>query len=233
MAVGNYSLEPEIGRQLPPKGPRNHPWSAFEAYYLDQAGTGPASFAQGGKFTTMLFLQDAPCFLEYQAHFPISASTVNQWDFPFYSAEGIEGSPPLGMFTPDETDLDPYQEFIGTTVTNGVRVRGYVDVSGLPMFGIERWRYFPPPPRLVLANANMRVRVFTQAPVLYGPMSLGEMSPDQFDQSTHITTQAIILHETMYTQAIQDAGDVYIYTAFGGADDTRAQVVGIYRQGQE
>jgi hypothetical protein len=184
----------------------------------------PIRLAAGNVLFALMFLQDSPIYQVGQMRFPsevvqYTTSGLDTVDITYDATVMTTEAPSVGstattgfsqILIPDTAgSIPPKQNVKGLTPTNRVRVSGYpLGYSA----GLN-------PPRV--QNPFGTIEVISEGAVLSGQQLWGGLLDTQAG-----VVQQIVLNETAYTQAIQDAGDVIDYTF--GPIRILLEVVGIW-----
>lgn len=189
---------------------------------LDQDTLTVSVFNQTGitPIPLFLFMHDAPCMLFAQSRYEggirfTDAPTGETYDIPQLhfgeqiqqvgNVDAVPITTVLAAASITPADAEQGERISGNTLTNAVGVTGYayeiplLDQSLLDDAGED-------------VTPSVAVCAIGQSGVVRGPNSTGE--PLAYDGTgvAHANATAVILRESDYTQAMRDAGNVYVDT---------------------
>jgi hypothetical protein len=200
------------GRIQPPSGPRNHHNTVHKAMMVGGEGT-PVSFAQGTVWDILTFTMDAPIIWEVE----LSFSSIDAPDPPgafqwiqYIALMGDLDTVANTIFVADPPKVSVLTQGRGLTVTNHVPVKGYWGYTFIPNFGLES--------ESSPAQCSASIKMWCQGGQMYGTPTMG------LAQAKNQYLGCGYLLESLYSQAIYDAGNKIIDPVSGGYMD----VVGLY-----
>lgn len=219
------SLLDRRGRRVGPSrlARGNHYCSIIDAYYAHWGGEYVAETlfdpddVANDLVDTFVFMQDVPVSLQLQSFWGTSttpyAANVSNWEERVWVTGSLADN---AIMNPESATTEYGRQVIGTTLTHALSVRGYMLAT---MCHARDLLNAETPLR-----PSLHLRAWSEGAVMSGWAT--HAAHDESVLADCVNVTPIILLESDYTIAIQNAGDLFIYPLWGAL--WISPVVGLY-----